>query len=100
MDSVIIAYDALLSALAHCHRNQQANRWEEVCLRGMLHGGDSDSTGTIVGAWYGAIYAMQDVFEPNYEHSEDREYIEQLGSRIFHQQFQEKQPPLPEQISE
>jgi len=27
----------------------------------MLHGGDSDSTGTIVGAWYGAIYGLQGV---------------------------------------
>jgi len=24
----------------------------------MLHGGDSDSTGTIAGAWFGAYYGM------------------------------------------
>ena len=28
----------------------------------MLHGGDSDSTGTIVGAWYGALYGFEQVY--------------------------------------
>lgn len=67
VDSVIIAYDALLSTLEFCKRmqNEKANKWEEVCLRGMLHGGDSDSTGTIVGAWYGALYGFEDVYEKN-----------------------------------
>jgi ADP-ribosylarginine hydrolase len=27
----------------------------------MLHGGDSDSTGTIAAAWYGALYGMKGV---------------------------------------
>lgn len=59
VDSVIIAYDSLLSTLDYCNRHQgKANKWEEVCLRGALHGGDSDSTGTIVGAWYGALYGF------------------------------------------
>ena len=36
-DAPMIAYDALMGG---------GDSWEEVCLRGMLHGGDSDSTGT------------------------------------------------------
>lgn len=35
-DAPLIAYDALLFA---------PDNWEEVCLRGILHGGDNDSTG-------------------------------------------------------
>ena len=38
----------------------------------MLHGGDSDSTGTIVGAWYGALYGLEQVYQSNYLHSEGR----------------------------
>jgi ADP-ribosylglycohydrolase len=49
----------------------------------VLHGGDSDSTGTIVGAWYGALYGSKDVSENNTKHSEGREYIEELGRKIF-----------------
>ena len=36
-DAPMIAYDALMGG---------GDSWEEVCLRGMLHGGDCDSTGT------------------------------------------------------
>jgi ADP-ribosylarginine hydrolase len=68
---VIIAYDAILSTLAYC-KNEKVNKWEEVCLRGMLHGGDSDSTGTIVGAWYGALFGFEDVYEKNILYSENR----------------------------
>jgi ADP-ribosylarginine hydrolase len=77
VDSVIVAYDALLSTLDYCNREQEskANKWEEACLRGMLHGGDSDSTGTIVGAWYGALYGFEDVFEANMVKSENREFL-------------------------
>jgi len=52
VDSVIIAYDALLGS---------SDNWEELCLRGMLHGGDSDSTGTIAAAWFGAAYGFKDI---------------------------------------
>lgn len=46
-DATIIAYDAVLGA---------KDSWEELCLRGMLHGGDNDSTGIIAGAIWGAMY--------------------------------------------
>jgi len=32
----------------------------------MLHGGDNDSTGTIAGAWYGAMNGFKNVPKINY----------------------------------
>jgi ADP-ribosylarginine hydrolase len=65
-DSVIIAYDALLGS---------GDDWIEFMKRGgmypkskctvcltvkiALHGGDSDSTGSIGAAWWGALYGLQ-----------------------------------------
>lgn len=31
----------------------------------MLHGGDSDSTGTIAGAWFGAFYGIDNKVPAN-----------------------------------
>lgn len=56
-DAVIIAYDALVGS---------RNNWNELCLRGMLHSGDNDSTGCIAGSWYGALYGFENVPENNY----------------------------------
>ena len=56
-DSVLIAYDAILYGF---------NNWNELSLRSMLHGGDSDSTGAIAAAWYGALNGFQGVPEINY----------------------------------
>lgn len=57
VDSTLIAYDALLSC---------KGSWEEYCLRGVLHGGDNDSTGTIGGAWFGALYGFNSVPKNHY----------------------------------
>lgn len=53
-DSVIIAYDCLLDA---------GNNWEKLVIYAMLHVGDTDTTGSIAGAWYGAYYGMTNVPE-------------------------------------
>ena len=58
LDSVLIAYDALLG----CNGN-----WEELCLRGVLHKGDNDSTGCLAAAWFGAIYGLDKTPHNNYE---------------------------------
>ncbi len=46
---MLIAYDALLG----CNEN-----WVDFCIRGALHGGDSDSTGAIGAAWFGVLYGF------------------------------------------
>ena len=51
-DSVIIAYDALLD----CNGS-----FETLIYYAMLHAGDSDSTGCIAGAFYGAYYGKFDL---------------------------------------
>jgi len=35
-------------------------------LRGILHAGDNDSTGAIGGAWFGAYFGFDGVYEKNY----------------------------------
>lgn len=79
-DSVIIAYDALLGA---------GNNWEELMLRGALHGGDSDSTGTIAAAWFGALYGFHGVSASNYEQIEKREELDQLSKQIYQSYYHE-----------
>ena len=51
-DSVIIAYDALLDS---------KDNWEKLVVYSMLHVGDSDTTGTIAGAFYGAMYGINNI---------------------------------------
>jgi len=40
-------------------------------MRGVLHGGDNDSTGAIACAWFGALYGFTGVPECNYKVSTD-----------------------------
>ena len=54
---MLIAYDAVLAC---------TGSWEEFVLRGVLHGGDCDSTGAIGGAFFGAIYGTKGVNRNHY----------------------------------
>jgi len=73
-DAPLIAWDALLGA---------RNNWEELCLRGVLHGGDSDSTGAMAGAWFGALYGFKGVPLCNYQKLEYLEELITLGTKLF-----------------
>jgi ADP-ribosylarginine hydrolase len=73
-DSVIIAYDVILGC---------KGSWEEVCLRGILHGGDNDSTGTIAGAWFGALYGFKGVPEGHYKEVEDVNLLKTLAGSLY-----------------
>jgi ADP-ribosylarginine hydrolase len=73
-DSCIIAYDALLGS---------NDNWEEFCLRGVLHGGDNDSTGCIGCAWFGALYGFKNVFYKNYRRLEKRLRISNMAREIL-----------------
>ena len=70
----MIAYDAILGA---------PDSWVELCNRGMFHGGDSDSTGIIAGALYGAINGFKGVPEGNYKFLEYRDRMEKLANKIY-----------------
>jgi len=59
-------YDALLAA---------GNSWDELCMRAVLHGGDSDSTGAIACAWFGALYGFAGVPQCNYQVCIQTHYI-------------------------
>ncbi len=71
---MIIAYDALLGA---------RDNWEELCLRAMLHGGDSDSTGTIAAAWFGAAFGFKNVPKNHIDHPEGKEEAFFLGGQLY-----------------
>ncbi|XP_041480040.1 protein ADP-ribosylarginine hydrolase-like [Lytechinus variegatus] len=74
-DAPMIAYDALLG----CEWS-----WEKLCLAGMLHGGDNDSTGVMAGCWWGAICGMDQVPECNFKNLEYRSQLEELGEKLYH----------------
>lgn len=72
-DSVIIAYDTLL---------ESKGVWEKVVMFSMLHVGDSDTTGCIAGAWYGAFYGMKGVPKGNYKYLELKDKLTKIGEKI------------------
>jgi len=73
-DAPLIAYDAVLGC---------DGSWEELCLRGVLHGGDSDSTGVMCTAWWGALVGFQDVPSSNYKNCEYAKELQLLGLKIY-----------------
>lgn len=69
-DCVLVAYDAFLGAEQAARGVDDAaaaaaRGWQELLLRGVLHGGDSDTTGTIAGAWWGAAHGFAGVSAAN-----------------------------------
>jgi len=70
----MIAYDALLFA---------KDSWETLMVHSALHGGDSDSTGTIAGAWYGALYGLKGVPLCNYSELEYKDRLIGLGKDLY-----------------
>jgi len=73
-DCVIIAYDALLGA---------GDSWEELITRAALHGGDSDSTGGIAGAWWGVLHGFRNVPEVNYKSLEYGQKLGELSQQLL-----------------
>lgn len=73
-DSVLIALDALLYA---------ESNWENLCLHAMLHGGDNDTTGSIAGAWFGALYGFYNVPKNHYENLEYLDRLIHVGETLY-----------------
>jgi len=73
-DSIIIAYDSLIDS---------KDNWEKLCVYSMMHIGDTDTTGCIAAAWYGAMYGFKNVPENFTEHLEYKKELERLGNELF-----------------
>lgn len=73
-DSVIIAFDALISA---------RDKWESLVVYSMLHVGDSDTTGCIAAGWYGALYGFKNIPENNLKHLEYKDKLENLSEKLY-----------------
>ena len=73
-DAPMIAYDALLCS---------GDSWNELCLHSMLHGGDSDSTGIIAAACWGAMYGYKGVPEGHYKNLEYLKHLESLANKLY-----------------
>lgn len=72
-DAPMIAYDALLGS----------SDWKELCLRSMLHGGDSDSTGIIAAACWGAMHGTTGVPEGHYKSLEYVDRLRHLAKKLY-----------------
>lgn len=73
-DSVIIAYDCLLDA---------GDNWEKLCVYSMMHMGDTDTTGCIAGALYGAVYGINNIPKNFLEHLERKNDLKELGKKLY-----------------
>lgn len=73
-DAPMIAYDAVLAA---------GDSWRELAHRAFFHGGDSDSTATIAGCWWGVMYGFKGVSPTNYEKLEYRSRLEETARALY-----------------
>ena len=73
-DAPMIAYDAVMGA---------GSSWHKLCDVAVFHGGDSDSTGAIAAAWFGAMYGFEGVPANNYQRLEYRDRLETLGRQLY-----------------
>jgi len=74
IDSVIIAYDCLIDA---------GNKWEKLVVYSMLHNGDTDTTGCIAAAFYGAVYGFGEVNKNVLKYLEYKDELTKLGKGLY-----------------
>ncbi|MCL4145282.1 UNVERIFIED_CONTAM: hypothetical protein GTU68_055295 [Idotea baltica] len=73
IDAPMIAYDALLFA---------RDNWILLCESGMLHGGDSDSTGILAGSWFGLLYGLDGIPFAHYDYIEKKNELITLSKQL------------------
>ena len=88
VDSVIYAYDALLMSMkinnkGQIEKNYQIN-FDSLIFYGCLHVGDSDSTGAILGFWYGALvgYNGNEVLKNKVKELEFYDILSKLSKKL------------------
>lgn len=74
-DSVIIAYDALLYS---------RDNWTKLLEHACLHGGDSDSTGAIACAWFGALYGINSIPKLQRDTVENCNFLKKLANDLYY----------------
>lgn len=81
-DVIIIAYDCLMMA---------KNNYEKLIYMSMINIGDSDTIGSIVSAWYGALYGFGETSQ-NLTLKTDKYYIliEQLARKLYDKYYDKK----------
>ena len=78
-DAPMIAYEALLNTWRP--EGDKRRQWIYLCEHSMLHGGDSDSTGIIAAACWGAMEGYTGVPENHYKNLEYRNRLASLGKK-------------------
>ena len=87
-DAPMIAYEALLNVYKPIDPPMgdvevKERQWFELCERSMLHGGDSDSTGIIAAACWGAMEGYAGVPKGHYKELEYRDRLKKLAKKLF-----------------
>ena len=87
-DAPMIAYEALLNVWRPSdpplgEEDEKQRMWIDLCERSMLHGGDSDSTGIIAAACWGAMEGFNGVPENHYKELEYRDRLQKCGAKLF-----------------
>lgn len=78
----MLAYDAVLYALQVREKEGALKAWESLCAFGMFHCGDSDSTGIISAAIWGAMFGFE-AYKTNYNKIEYKEHLFKLGEQLY-----------------
>ena len=86
-DAPMIAYEALLgsqkSNTIDAKPTHKMRQWVKLCKRGMLHGGNSNSTGIIAAACWGAMEGFNGVPENHYLNLDFYHKLKFLGNQLF-----------------
>lgn len=80
-DVIIIAYDCLLMS---------KNNYEKLIYTAMINIGDSDTIGTIVSAWYGALYGFKHVAKHLINSTDEQYDITKTLAEELYRKYYEK----------
>lgn len=90
LDSIILAYEAIILSIVPnpnytIDLNEPIYSWESLLFFSCLHVGDTDSTGAIAGAWFGALNGFKN-FDKNKLHDlEFYDLLQNVGYKLFKQ---------------
>ncbi|XP_036377033.1 uncharacterized protein LOC118772628 isoform X2 [Megalops cyprinoides] len=74
LEITLMVYDAMLGT---------GSNWNKLCQWAMIHGGDSEATGTIVGFLYGLLYGSSEVPESFLLNLGLKDLMEKLGQALY-----------------